>query len=257
MNGMRWFRVYSEIKDDPKILELDDHQRWLWICLLAMASESSERGTLTGVRPRGLAAALRTDETRLADCIQALSDLEMIDYDPDAKTLEICHWNDRQYDRPSDTPSATRDRKRKSRSSHADVTTSHADVTTSHATDTDSDSDTNPDANSDTNHHHHDAPDPNIVAIREAYDASGVMLSGGHIEKHLEFIQRWGLDAWKIGFEMARQKGKHNTPNYVARCVESVALERSQNGSRQAKPKEKRTAVFQVGDRLEYEEVEA
>jgi len=29
---MKWFRVYSEIKDDPKMLEMDDHQRWLWLC---------------------------------------------------------------------------------------------------------------------------------------------------------------------------------------------------------------------------------
>lgn len=126
MNGMKWFRVYSEIKDDPKILEMDDHQRWLWICLLAMASESTDRGTITNVRLRGLAASLRTDEARLLDTLQLLADLEMIDYDEDARMIAITHWDDRQYDKPSNSPSATRDRKRKSRESHADVTPCHA-----------------------------------------------------------------------------------------------------------------------------------
>ena len=139
MNGMKWFRVYSEIKDDPKILEMDDHQRWLWICLLAMASESTDRGVISGVRLRGLAASLRTDESRLADTLSLLVDLEMIDYDESSRTIEITHWNERQYDKPSDTPAALRDRKRKSRQSHADVTPSHAIEEIRIDTDTDTD----------------------------------------------------------------------------------------------------------------------
>ena len=43
---MKWFRVYSEIKDDPKMLEMDDHQRWLWICLMSLANDSEQRGTI-------------------------------------------------------------------------------------------------------------------------------------------------------------------------------------------------------------------
>jgi len=129
---MKWFRVYSEIKDDPKMLELDDHQRWLWLCLLAMASESTERGCISGWRKRGLAATLRTDEDRLTETIGLLVDLDMIEYDEENHIINVTNWMQRQYDKPSDTPTATRERKRQSRQCHADVTPSHA-------TDTDTD----------------------------------------------------------------------------------------------------------------------
>lgn len=160
---MKWFRVYAEIKDDPKVLELDFEQRWLWLSLLAMASDSSERGVVTFVRMRGLAASLRCDETTLTTALELLADLDMIEVGDGRIT--ITHWEDRQYDKPSDAPEATRDRKRRSRARHAvsresgvteqDVTptesddlaasrSGHADVTPSHATDTDTESDTDP-----------------------------------------------------------------------------------------------------------------
>ncbi len=140
---MKWFRVYSEIKDDPKMLELDDHQRWLWICLLAMASEAEERGVIANVRLLGLAAALRTDEKRLSVTLDALADMDMLTYDAEQRTIRICHWTDRQYDKPSDTPPQTRDRQRASRQRHANVTPSHAlDTDTDTDTDTDRDTDT-------------------------------------------------------------------------------------------------------------------
>lgn len=59
----------------------------------------------------------------------------MLEYDQDAATITLCHWNDRQYDKTSDTPPATRARQRMSRQRHADVTPCHA-------TDTDTDTDT-------------------------------------------------------------------------------------------------------------------
>jgi hypothetical protein len=126
---MKWFRVYSEIKDDPKMLELDDHQRWLWICLMATANESAERGVIQNVRIRGLAAALRTDADRLSEAIALFVDLDMIEYDEQTYTITLLHFTERQYDKPSDTPEQTRDRKARSRQSHADVTPSHATYT--------------------------------------------------------------------------------------------------------------------------------
>jgi hypothetical protein len=134
---MKWFRVYSEIKDDPKMLELDDHQRWLWLCLMSCANEAPERGVITGVRLRGLAAALRTTEDKLREALTVMQELDMLEYDQDAATITLCHWNDRQYDKPSDTPPATRARQRMSRQRHADVTPCHATYT-----DTDTDTDT-------------------------------------------------------------------------------------------------------------------
>lgn len=134
---MKWFKLHSEIKDDPKMLELDDHQRWLWICLLAIASESKQkRGVIYDVRARGLAASLRTSEAALIDALQIWGELGMVIFDEKERTIVICHWDERQYENPSDSPEATRERKRKSRQSHDKVTISHE-------LDTDTDTDIN------------------------------------------------------------------------------------------------------------------
>ena len=130
---MKWFRVYSEIKDDPKMLELDFDQRWVWITLMAMASESGERGVIAYTRPRGLAASLRIEVDRLTETLGLLEELGMVTVEDGS--IRLSHWDDRQYDKPSDTPEAARDRKRRSRARHAHVTPSHA-------TDTDTDTDT-------------------------------------------------------------------------------------------------------------------
>ena len=74
---MIWFKLHSEIRNDPKMYELDADQRWLFVCLLCVASESPQRGTITDVRLRGLAASLRTDETRLKTTLDTLKDLKI------------------------------------------------------------------------------------------------------------------------------------------------------------------------------------
>ena len=113
---MIWFKLHSEIRNDPKMYELDADQRWLFVCLLCVASESPQRGTITDVRLRGLAASLRTDETRLKTTLDTLKDLKIAEYDPDARTITILNWNRRQYDHPSDAP--------------ADVSSTYVDHTT-------------------------------------------------------------------------------------------------------------------------------
>lgn len=123
---MKWFRVYSEIKDDPKMLEMDDHQRWLWICLMSLANDSELRGTILNVRLRGLASSLRTTEDKLREALELYQELDMAEYDEDARTITLLNFVKRQYDKPSDTPEQTRERQRMSRQRHADVTPSHA-----------------------------------------------------------------------------------------------------------------------------------
>ncbi|MDQ3542034.1 MAG: phage replisome organizer N-terminal domain-containing protein [Chloroflexota bacterium] len=163
---MKWFRVYSEIKDDPKMLELDDHQFRLWINLLAMASEDgvtsrdtgvTSRGNVRASRRKGLAAALRTDVDALNTALDLFEELDMIEVEDDGEIITIAHWDARQYDKPSDIPEKTRERKRKSRSrenptyieespshvGHADVTPSHATYSTREYTDTDTEPEEN------------------------------------------------------------------------------------------------------------------
>jgi hypothetical protein len=129
--GMRWFRLYSEIKDDPKVLCLTDTQFRLWIGLLCMASESTERGTIPSCPLMGLAAALRTTKESLTEALDLFGELGMVERDDDGAIL-VTHFLERQYDNPSDQPEQTRERKRRQRardseSSHADVTSESRD----------------------------------------------------------------------------------------------------------------------------------
>jgi hypothetical protein len=68
-------------------------------------------------------------------------------------------------------------------------------------------------------------------AVRNAYDASGLMMSKTHLDTHLETIKRTGLTAWRAGWSAASDKGKQNIPNFVARCAEtSMLAEQRGNG---------------------------
>ena len=61
--------------------------------------------------------------------------------------------------------------------------------------------------------------------IRDAYEASGVMLSKTHLDYHEELIERVGLDAWRAGWQAAERAGRQNVCAYVARCAESAMLQ--------------------------------
>jgi hypothetical protein len=116
--------------------------------MLAMASESRERGTILPCPRAGLVAALRTTSSALDEALVLFTDLEMA-YECEDGAIVVTHFLSRQYDSPSDMPEATRERKRRARGGHDpepselpgeasdddcghdNVTTSHADVTTS------------------------------------------------------------------------------------------------------------------------------
>ncbi|SMC64028.1 DnaD domain protein [Sporomusa malonica] len=144
---MKWFRLYSEIKDDPKMLALTDHQFRIWINLLAMASDMppDSRGTIPRFPFRGLATSLHTTEDQLKEALDlfASEEFNLIQRQDDG-SIFVTKFLDRQYEKASDTPDATRERKRKQRSREQNnpVTSSHADVTPSHALYTDTDTDT-------------------------------------------------------------------------------------------------------------------
>jgi hypothetical protein len=43
MGRLPWFKLFTEIRHDPKIKRLSPEQRWFWIVLLCLAAESDER----------------------------------------------------------------------------------------------------------------------------------------------------------------------------------------------------------------------
>ncbi len=88
--------------------------------------------------------------------------------------------------------------------------------------------------------------DPNAQAVRNAYDACGLLFSKTHLDAHLETITRTGLLAWQLGFAEAMKTGKHNVPRYVARCAESAMLAEQQrsNGHGKKQPAEQAAEVY-------------
>jgi len=156
LRKMDWFRLYPEIRRDPKIRRLSPDERWLWIVILCIASDSPERGKLLISEDLPYEVMDISDEAAMSvdtveNGLKRLQKLNLIEQD-ESGVFYIPKWEDRQYDNPSDTPSATRERKRKSREkqkavkkesqqSHDDVTNGH-DIETEAEAEADTESDT-------------------------------------------------------------------------------------------------------------------
>lgn len=176
---MPWFRLYPEILKDPKIRRFTTVQKWLWITAMCEASQSSERGKLfiaDGIEytdeDLAQAAGLPAGEWEQAKgFIDTCVTLKMMERHADGG-VTLLNFINRQYEKPSDKPDKTRERKQRERAKkaeqkkeqspqkldkstlsdsslkgHADVTPESRGVTPCHAiyTDTDSDTDTEAD----------------------------------------------------------------------------------------------------------------
>lgn len=135
-----WFRLYSEIKQDRKLRRCNGDERWCWIVILCIASESPERGCLyiTDGVPCNFEdiadeAALSPEVVEAA--IFKFSDMNMMHQENGVWI--VSNFLDRQYDKPSDRPEETKKRKQKSRECHADVTTHITDKQTNREQSTD------------------------------------------------------------------------------------------------------------------------
>lgn len=148
-----WFKLHHDILGDIKLRRFSPHEKWAWIVLLTLASQGKKRGFVLA------------DDEDISDACEFNSTQDWLYYrdkliakgmiEPVMGGIQIVHWEDRQYENPSDRPSETRKRKRKQRESErlnkkedgSDVTTGHDDVTTMsrHRSDPDPDPDTDPD----------------------------------------------------------------------------------------------------------------
>lgn len=113
-----WLRIYADMPNDRKMRRLNPAQRWLWITCLCIARTSPIPGKLL------LSEGVPVDVTDLADA--AAIDIEDVEAGLKAfeaqnmMTLEgdtwcVTNFLKRQYDKESDTPEATRERKKLSR----------------------------------------------------------------------------------------------------------------------------------------------
>ncbi len=128
MAKLPWFKLYIEIMDDPKLSGFTGDQFRVLIYLMCLARESDEPGlikmTLTEIAWR-VRRPIEEVESTIKLCQQGSKPIiQLVD-----DGMVLVKFLDRQYDKPSDAPQATRERKQKQRDkdkSHADVTPSHA-----------------------------------------------------------------------------------------------------------------------------------
>jgi hypothetical protein len=141
MNRYPWFRMYAEARTDAKLRTLTDAEFRVWFNLLCYASEQDERGTIPPTDPFLLAVEVAGgDEALLEETMTRLVMLRMVDVGDSADTITFSKFTERQYDKPSDAPDATRERKARQRAKQREsrVTTAESrplsrDVTPSHA----------------------------------------------------------------------------------------------------------------------------
>lgn len=87
----RWFRLYDETLNDPKILKLSDKLHRIWIGVLCVASKNN--GTLP---PLGdMALLMRMKPLKIDEAINKLIKSGLID--DDGASLKPHNWNGRQY----------------------------------------------------------------------------------------------------------------------------------------------------------------
>lgn len=139
-----WFKLHHEIITDIKLRRFTPSEKWAWIVLLTLSSQSSERGII------------KADDEDIADFCEFNTTQDwlyyrdkliakgMVELSPEG--LKILNWEKRQYKYPSDNPESTKERKRKQRAkSKENVTNVTSMSRVSHETDTDTDPDPDPD----------------------------------------------------------------------------------------------------------------
>lgn len=112
----RWFRMYTDVLDDPKVQKLPPPLFKTWVNLLCLAGRND--GVLPSIED--IAFALRMDE---ATCTQQMDELVSRTLLDAGDNLTPHNWAERQF--KSDTAENAAERKRKQRAREAKRVTSH------------------------------------------------------------------------------------------------------------------------------------
>lgn len=118
---MRWFKVWSEVRNDGKLRSLPEADRWVWLCLLSIASEQSERGRVAGLTRVVAIEACNGDVQRLVTICNEFETIGLVTVTTcDEKNIDIEFpaFTRRQASSPSDDPSRVRERVQRHRQKH-------------------------------------------------------------------------------------------------------------------------------------------
>lgn len=121
----RWFRVYDDVINDPKLLKLPEALRWQWLALLCVASKNG------GKLPpnEDIALLLRVPEVKAAEFVTKLVRAKLIDNEDGVFVPH--NWDGRQF--KSDT---SNDRVKRHRENKRNATGNATCNVTSDVTDT-------------------------------------------------------------------------------------------------------------------------
>jgi hypothetical protein len=130
----RWFRMYDDLLDDPKVQRLPPALFKTWVNLLCVASRNA--GKLPAVED--LAFALRTTEEAIQADLASLARAGLIDEEGGSSSPH--NWDKRQFKSDADPTAADRQKKKRERDKGETVT--RDTPVTSHPPEAESEADT-------------------------------------------------------------------------------------------------------------------
>lgn len=94
---MRWFKLFTEARNDPKLRLLSDGEHRVWFSLLCMAAEQPTPGLIVGYSTFLLAVEVcNGEEDRLASTLARMSFLGIVEVDGDR--VRVCYFANPRYE---------------------------------------------------------------------------------------------------------------------------------------------------------------
>jgi hypothetical protein len=201
---VRWFRLYDDIIDDPKVLLLSPEWRWNYVALLACANRHKVRGELPNAQE--LSVHLRVSVNKAQHIIDRFKGLGFVDQSDDGIRLMIHGWHRRQFKSDDITDRTARSKQRQRERSQERCEERHGNVA-GNGPDTDTEAET-------------ESP-PSVLAKAKTSSPKG--------KKLVDFVlPDWiPADAWADWEESRRATKNPLTPGARTRCVNTLARLRS------------------------------
>lgn len=231
---MKWFRLYSEIVHDPKVRRLKDAAKFgILVGLLALAGESKVRGWVCidedmPYELDELAEILMATEDKISETISELQKLRIIQMGEDG-IIKFANWEKRQYDKPSDSPEAVKERVKRHREKKKSVSTNecNADVTPlkrqSNAIYTETDTERDTDNKSNTSN--------NSSLLSKEGGFGGKQTTSGdiiEIEGQIEFLKIFEQEFGRKLTPMERQSiidiAKNYSPDFILKALKEAVI---------------------------------
>jgi len=213
----RWFRLYDDTINDPKILKLPEVLRWYWIALLCVASKCG--GNLPPLDD--IAIQLRVTQAKATEVLASLVKAGLLDR---TETGFVPHnWHGRQYKSDRDDTAAKRAKKYRdaTRDGHTGVT---RDVTqTSRPPETETETEAETETDSEAIASGADAPPDPAIAEREFFARGKQILgksAGGQLAK-LKTAKGGNVALARAALETASTK--QNPAEYIAGVIRAGA----------------------------------